>query len=65
MAGSIQTEVEDKQSPLTLAREPKRPKRAGDPGSIGDQALKDAVLVIAIGWALLFLLAFSLRKHNV
>lgn len=65
MAGSMQTEAESKTSPLTLTREPKAPKRSGDPGSLGDQALKDAITVILVGWALLFLLAFSLRKHNV
>lgn len=63
--GSMVSEVENKTSPLTLKREPKAPKRAGDPGSIGDQALKDAITIILIGWVLLFLLAFSLRKHNV
>jgi hypothetical protein len=65
MAGSIQTEIADKSSPLTLTREPKAPKRAGDPGSLGDQALKDAVIIILACWVLLFLLAFSLRKYNV
>ena len=63
--GTMQTEAEVKSSPLTLTREPKGPKRAGDPGSLGDQALKDAITIILVGWALLFLLAFSLRKHNV
>lgn len=50
---------------LNVSREPKAPKRAGDPGSMGDKALKDAILILVVAWALLFLLAFSLRKYNV
>ena len=63
MAGSIKTETEGAKV-LTTAREPKL-SGPGKPGSVGDQALNDAVMAIAIGWALLFLLGFSLRKHNV
>ena len=65
MAGSMQTEAENKSSPLTLTREPKAPKRAGDPGSVGDQALKDAMMIIIACYVFLFFLALSLRKHNV
>jgi hypothetical protein len=50
---------------LTVAREPKGPKRAGDPGSTGDQALMDALIIVLLAWALLFFLAFSLRRHNI
>jgi hypothetical protein len=50
---------------LTTAREPKGPKRAGDPGSIGDQALMDAIKIIAAAWILLILLTFSLRRYNI
>lgn len=63
--GAIETEAGTKDSPLTLTREPKSRKGPGTPGSLGDQALTDAITAIVIGWALLFLLAFSLRKHNV
>jgi hypothetical protein len=59
------TESERVGDPIVTTREPKAPKRAGDPGSMGDQALKDAVTLILIGWGILFLLAFSLRGSNV
>ena len=65
MAGSIRVEPEQKSNPLTFSREPKGPKRSGDKGSIGDQALTDALMIIVACWILLFLLAFSLRRHNV
>lgn len=50
---------------LVTSREPVGPVNAGDPGSRGDQALKDAIGVIVAGWILLFLLAWSVRRHNV
>jgi len=50
---------------LTFSREPKGPVRPGDVGSQGDRALMDAVYIIAGCWAALFLLAYSLRGHNV
>ena len=49
---------------LNTSREPKVSK-PGSPGSVGDRALMDAVIALCVGWALLFLLAFSLRRHNV
>lgn len=59
-------EVDDSNSRvLVTAREPKGPKRAGDKGSMGDQALQDAMMIIVLAWAVLFLLAFSLRGHNI
>lgn len=61
--GSVKTETEGVKV-LNTSREPKL-SGPGQPGSVGDQALKDAVMAIAIGWALLFMLGFSLRKHNV
>jgi hypothetical protein len=59
------TEDERQGNPLVTAREPKGPKRASDKGSVGDVALMDALLIVGIAWAVLFLLAFSLRRHNV
>lgn len=51
--------------PIQTTREPVGPKRAGAKGSVGDQAVMDAVLIVAIAWGILFALAWSLRKHNV
>jgi hypothetical protein len=59
------TEPEQVNNVLTMSREPKGPKRAGDPGSVGDQALMDALIIVALAWALLFLLTFTLRRHNI
>lgn len=62
--GSIKTEAEGP-TPLVTGREPKGPKRAGDPGSTGDRALMDAIFLIVAAWAVLFLLGFSLRGFNI
>ncbi|GIH29363.1 hypothetical protein Aph01nite_76730 [Acrocarpospora phusangensis] len=62
--GTIKTEPEG-MVPLVTSREPKGPTRAGDPGSIGDQALKDALIIIVAAWAVLFFLGFSLRGFNI
>jgi len=37
---------------------------SGD-GSIGDAAFRDAVIIVLAAWAVLFFLAFSLRRHIV
>lgn len=50
---------------LVTSREPVGPKVAGSKGSPGDQALMDAVLVVALAWAVLFALVFSLRRYNI
>lgn len=64
MPGSMRTEPEGAPA-LVTAREPKAPKRAGDPGSEGDRALMDAVALIIGAWVVLFLLGFSLRGFNI
>lgn len=51
-------------NPIVTAREPKGPSKSTGPGSMGDEAFKDAVAVLIVAWALLFLLYFSVRKHN-
>lgn len=53
------------QQALQLTREPKAPKRSGDAGTMGDMALMDSVTIIIACWAVLFLLVWSLRSHNV
>lgn len=51
---------------LVTSREPERNlTKAGEIGSMGDQALKDALLIIVAALVLLFLLGFSLRGHNI
>ena len=50
---------------ITVTREPVGPKNAASKGSIGDQALMDALLIVIAAWILLFFLTFSLRRHNV
>lgn len=52
-------------TPATFAREPVGPKRSGDKGTPGDVALMDAVMLVGACWVFLFLLFFSLRRHNV
>lgn len=52
-------------NPIVTTREPVGPKRAGDKGSVGDQALMDAVAIVLTAWVLVFAIAFSLRRHNV
>lgn len=65
MPSAVSDTTESTMRPLVTAREPVGAKEPGDPGSKGDQALKDALAVIIAGWALLFILAWSLRRHNV
>lgn len=59
------TEPERVGNPIISTREPVGPKTAGDKGSVGDMAVMDAVMIVGAAWLILFLLAFSLRRHNV
>lgn len=51
--------------PIVTTREPVGPKNAGSKGSVGDQALMDAVAIVLLAWVILFLIGFSLRSHNI
>lgn len=51
--------------PIQMSREPVGPKRAGDKGTPGDQALMDAVWLVGACWVFIFIIFFSLRRHNV
>lgn len=66
---SMKTESENivnlKGSPANPARDPKKIMAAGVKGSIGDKALMDAVLIVALCWVALIGLYVSLRHHNV
>jgi hypothetical protein len=59
------TENERVGADLTVSREPKGPKRSGDKGTVGDQAVMDAIIIIGICWLVVFSVWFSLRSHNV
>ena len=51
---------------LATSNEPVAPKsKGGKPSSIGDIAVMDAVILIGAAWLVLFLLAWSLRAHNI
>jgi hypothetical protein len=51
--------------PIVTTREPVGPKNAASKGSIGDQALMDALMIVGLAWVVLFMLTFSLRHHNI
>lgn len=61
----VATEQEQVNNILMTSREPKVKAQGGDKGSVGDQALMDAVLILAAAWLLLVLLGFSVRGSNV
>lgn len=50
---------------LAQGRDPKVRATPGQPGSLGDQAFKDAVIVVGVAWLILILLSFSLRRFNI
>ena len=64
MPGSMRTEPEGAPR-LATSREPSGPKRKGDKGTIGDQAVMDAVVIIGVAWFVLVLLVITLRRHNI
>jgi hypothetical protein len=51
--------------PIRVSREPVGPKNAGTKGSIGDQAVMDAIAIVLLSWLIIFLLAFTLRRHSI
>lgn len=53
-------------TPANPARDPSDTAK-GDTGkkSIGNIALTDSLILIAIAWALLFMLWYSVRNHNI
>lgn len=50
---------------ITTTREPVGPKNAASKGGVGDTALMDAIAIVIGAWLILFLLVFSLRRHNI
>jgi hypothetical protein len=64
MAGGVAVETQDPAT-LVTSRTPVGPKNVTKSKDDGEAALMDAVLIIAAAWALLFVLYFSLRQHNV
>jgi hypothetical protein len=65
MPGKMVSEDDRIGGNLKLTNEPSGPVKAGDKGSIGDQAFKDAVLIVCICWAIVFATVFSLRRHSL
>jgi len=61
----IMTEDARQGRPINTTREPVGPKTPGSKGTVGDVALMDAIAIVVAAWVLLFLIAFSLRSHNV
>lgn len=51
--------------PIVMTREPVGPKNAASKGSVGDVAFRDALTIVIAAWVILFLLSFSLRRHNI
>lgn len=50
---------------IKTSREPVGPKTAGSKGTVGDQAVMDAIIIVGVAWLIIFSLWFSLRSHNV
>ena len=50
---------------LVTSREPKERAAPGEPGSLGQVTLSDALIIVGVAWVLIFLLALSLRSHNI
>ena len=57
-------EPEQTNNRLKVTNQPVGPKNAASKGSVGDTALMDAVAVVIGAWIVVFLIAFSLRRHN-
>lgn len=65
MPGRMVTEDARIGGDLKLTHEPSGPIKAGDKGSIGDQAFKDAIFIVGVCWAIVFFCVFSLRRHSI
>jgi hypothetical protein len=67
LAGSMKTEPDNvthlKGTPKNPGRDLKA--RAEGKGTMGDKALMDAILIVALAWVVVIALAYSLRHHNV
>jgi hypothetical protein len=66
MPTETETEVYRKLTGNRDSIEPKRRLSMTMPaGSLGEQATRDSVMMVVAAWSLLFLLAYSLRTHNI
>ena len=59
-----QEDVMARDHKLVVTREPVGPGDNTSPGSVGNTALNDALLLIIASWAVVLGLYFSLRRHN-
>ncbi len=50
---------------LVTSRDPVGPTALDNEQAPGEQAVMDAVFIVAGCWLFLFILVYSLRKHNV
>jgi len=64
MANEAEKTADLKGMPSNPARDPKSKSKTGK-GSIGDTALRDALMIVVAAWLILLFLAYSLRHHNV
>lgn len=58
-------DITEEPSTLVTSREPKSPKSKAPVDAAGNRVLMDAIIIVVIAWALLFLMAFSLKAHNI
>lgn len=61
----IMTEDTRQGTPIKTTNEPVGPKNAGSKGSPGDVALMDSIAIVVGAWLVIFLLMYSLRRHNI
>ena len=64
---AVGREAPSERKDLVVSREPVGPNSVekGGRGSNGDQAFKDAVMIVAVAWLVLVFLVLSLRTHNI
>jgi len=63
--GTMATETPSGRPDLVTSRTPVGPRHPSGKGSVGDQALMDALIIIGAAWLVLFYLTYSLRSFNI
>jgi hypothetical protein len=63
--GIAQVPAKDDTSLNQRDTDPKARKSMLSDGTIGSDAFRDGVVIVLIAWAVLFLLPYSLRHHNI
>jgi hypothetical protein len=62
---NMATETPTGRPDLVTSRKPVGPRHPTGSGSVGDQALMDALIIIGAAWLVLLYLTFSLRSFNI